>query len=216
MKPSCCETSDRHFSEAIARKDLQAYLKGKFNWTTRTLLKTLAPKKTEASSLLDIGGGVGVILHEFVAGSAMTATLIETSSAYLQVAQEEAQKRGYSDQVRFMQGDFVYATEEISKVDLVSLDRVVCCYPDAERLIQASTAKCLKWYALSYPRDKWWVRLGIRFENWMRRRAGDSFQVHIYSEALIDKLIKRAGFSQQFHAHNFTWGVAVYRRTDTA
>jgi hypothetical protein len=208
---SCCSaTTDQHFSEAVARKDLQAYQKGKLNWATRTLLKALASRTLEVSSLLDIGGGVGVILHELLPGSRIAATFIEVASAYLQIAQEETQKRGYGDRVQVIQGDFVCLAEEISKVDLVTLDRVVCCYPDAERLIQVSAAKSLKWYALSYPRDKWWVRLVIGFENWCRRRADGSFQVHIHSETMIDELLQQEGFSRQFHARTFIWSVAIY------
>src|SRR5688572_17199897 len=214
MDTCCRETTDHHFSEAIARKDLQEYQRGRFSKTTRILLDALRPKAAEASGLLDIGGGVGVILHELLDGSAMEATFVEIASAYLQVAQEVAQKRGYGDRVRFMQGDFVCLAEKIPSVDLVTLDRVVCCYPDVKPFIEASASKSLKWYALSYPRDKWWVRLAIGFENWRRRRAGDSFQVHIHSETLIDELIERAGFSRQFHNSTFTWCMAIYQRQD--
>ena len=215
MDTCCRETTDHHFSEARARKDLQAYQRGRLNKTTRILLKALRPKAAESSSLLDIGGGAGVILHELLDGSAMAATFVEIASAFIQVAREEAEKRGNGSRVRFMQGDFVTLAGKVSGAELVTLDRVVCCYPDVEPLIEVSTSKSLKWYALSYPRDQWWVRLAIRFENWRRRRAGDSFQVQIHSETLMDELIKQAGFSRQFHARTFTWEVAIYRRDNT-
>jgi magnesium-protoporphyrin O-methyltransferase len=176
------------------------------------MLDALRPKAAEVSSLLDIGGGVGVILHELLDGSAMEASFVEIASAYLQVAREEAEKHGYRGRVQFVQGDFVALAGKIADAELVTLDRVVCCYPDAEPLIKSSASKALKWYALSYPRDRWWVRLAIRFENWRRRRGGDSFQVHIHSEILMDELVKRAGFSRQFHARTLTWSVAIYRR----
>jgi magnesium-protoporphyrin O-methyltransferase len=64
----------------------------------------LRPRAAGASSLLDIGGGAGVILHELLDGSAMAATFVEIAAAYLRVAREEAEKRGYGDRVRFMQG----------------------------------------------------------------------------------------------------------------
>jgi hypothetical protein len=210
---SCCrETTDHHFGEAIARKDLQTYERGSLNKTTRILLEALRPKATEVFSLLDIGGGVGVILHELLDGSAMEATYVEVASAYLQVAQEEAEKRGNGGRVRFVHGDFVALAGKINDAEMVTLDRVVCCYPEAEPLIEASASKALKWYALSYPRDRWWVRLAIRFENWNRNRRGDPFQVYVHSETLIDELIKRAGFSRQVHARTLTWCVAIYLR----
>jgi ubiquinone/menaquinone biosynthesis C-methylase UbiE len=64
--------------------------------------------------LLDIGGGTGVILHEMLDGSAMAATFVEIASANLRVAREEAEKRGYGGRVRFMQGDFVSLSGNIS------------------------------------------------------------------------------------------------------
>ena len=215
MDNCCRETTDHHFSEARARKDLQAYHRGRLNKTTRILLKALRPKAAESSSLLDIGGGAGVILHELLDGTAMAATFVEIASAFVQVAQEEAEKRGYRNRVQFMQGDFVCLAEKIPGAELVTLDRVVCCYPDVEQLIKLSAAKSLRWYALSYPRDQWWVRLAIRFENWRRRRAGDPFQVHIHSEPLMDELIKGEGYSRLFYARTLTWGVAIYQRHNT-
>jgi hypothetical protein len=216
MDTCCRETTDHHFGEAIARKDLQEYRRGSFIKTTRMLLEALRPKAAEASSLLDIGGGVGVILHELLDGSTMEATFVEIASAYVQAAHEEADRRGHDSRVQFMQGDFVSLASKISGAELVTLDRVVCCYPDVEPLVEASASKALKWYALSYPREQWWVRLAIRFENWRRRRGGDPFQVHIHPEALMDELIKRAGFSRQFHARTLTWCVAIYQRHNAA
>jgi hypothetical protein len=210
---SCCrETTDHHFGEAVARENLKGYRRGRVNKTTRILLETLRPRVAGTSGLLDIGGGVGVILHELLAGSTMPATFVEIATAYLQVAREEAEKRGTSSRVQFLEGDFVSLAGQIAGVELVTLDRVVCCYPDVEPLIRVSASKSLKWYALSYPRDKWWVRLAIRFENWCRRRGGDTFQVHIHPETLMDDLIKREGFSRQFYTRTLTWCVAVYQR----
>jgi magnesium-protoporphyrin O-methyltransferase len=214
METCCSETTDQHFGDEVAGKDLQEYRRGRFNKTTRILLKALRPIAAEVSRLLDIGGGVGVILHELLDGSAMEATFVEIASAYLRVAREEAERRGYGGRVRFMQGDFVSLAGKITGADLVTLDRVVCCYPDAEQLIGVSASKSLKWYALSYPRNKWWVRLAIRFENWSRRRGGDPFQVHIHPETLMDEIIRREGFTRQFHASTLTWCVAIYQRNN--
>jgi hypothetical protein len=186
------------------------------NKTARILLKALRPRTPEIANLLDIGGGVGVILHELLDSSAMDATFVEMASAYLQVAREEAEKRGYANRVRFMQGDFVAIAGNIAEADLVTLDRVVCCYPEAKPLIEASTSRALKWYALSYPRDQWWVRLAIRYENWRRQRSGDPFQVYVHPETSIDELIDRAGFSRQFHTRTLTWCVAIYLRHSAA
>jgi hypothetical protein len=46
----------------------------------------------------------------------------------------------------------------------VALDRVVCCYPSWERLLDAALGHAERCLALSYPRDAWYVRLGMTLE----------------------------------------------------
>ena len=69
------------------------------------------------------------------------------------------------------------------------LDRVICCYPNMDSLVSASARHATRFYALSYPRGTWWVRIpmlvlnlvyalprkrfrGIRTQT--RRRVGNS------------------------------------------
>ena len=59
MDTCCRETTDQHFNDAVAGKDLQEYRRGRINKTTRILLKALRSRAAGASSLLDIGGGTG-------------------------------------------------------------------------------------------------------------------------------------------------------------
>jgi hypothetical protein len=45
---------------------------------------------------------------------------------------------------------------------VVTLDRVVCCYPDAETLLRAAAQRARKLVAFTYPRDRWYVRVFIK------------------------------------------------------
>jgi hypothetical protein len=52
---------------------------------------------------------------------------------------------------------------------VVTLDRVVCCYPDPEALLGAAAAKTRQVLAFTYPRDRWYVRTMFAFGNfWLR------------------------------------------------
>lgn len=48
---------------------------------------------------------------------------------------EEALRRGRTDDVRVVHGDLVQVSNELPAADLVTLDRVVCCYPSCELLL---------------------------------------------------------------------------------
>jgi hypothetical protein len=50
----------------------------------------------------------------------------------VQVAQDEANRRGHAEQVQFLHGDFLALAPAIAPADLVTLDRVLCCYPELE------------------------------------------------------------------------------------
>ncbi len=52
------------------------------------------------------------------------------------------------------EGDFMTLDERIDNADICLLDKVVCCYPDAQGLVQKSLAKTKQVYGLTYPRDR--------------------------------------------------------------
>jgi magnesium-protoporphyrin O-methyltransferase len=141
---------------------------------------------------------------------------VEAASAYLRLAQEEAARRGYADRVRFLHGDFLDLAERVPPAEVVVLNRVVCCYPDAERLLTVAAGRSLRCVAMSYPREGWVVRLGDRFENWQRRRRGDPFRTYVHAEGRLHEALRRAGFERAVRRGTPLWRVALYRRLDDA
>lgn len=61
--------------------------------------------------------------------------------------------------------DVVDVADGSAPADAVTLDRVVCCYPSYDRLLEHALRFAGHAFAFSYPRDRWFVRLGIWFEN---------------------------------------------------
>lgn len=163
--------------------------------------------------MLDVGGGIGIIHHELLrAAVADTATHVDASSSYLEAARSEAQRRGHDGRVRFMHGDFVDLAPELDAADIVTLDRVICCYPDMERLVGLSAGRARRLYGVVYPRDTWWLRLSFPLPNlWFRlRRSG--FRVYLHNPTHIDAVIRAQGLEPAFHATTLVWEVAVYKR----
>ena len=95
----CCCGHQEAFGEKTAARDLRRYRRRGPRKTTRQLLEALRSQGVEDATVLDIGGGVGVIEHELLESGAMRAEGVDASRAYLRAAREEAERRGHSDRL---------------------------------------------------------------------------------------------------------------------
>ena len=66
---------------------------------------------------------------------------LDGSTAHLAAAREETERRGHVRRVEFVHGDFVDLASAIPAADVVTLDRVICCYHEMERLLVACGAQ---------------------------------------------------------------------------
>jgi hypothetical protein len=169
MTSCCCQGVDQMFGERTAQHDLRRYRERGPSKPTRMLLEALQREGIERASVLDIGGGVGVIQLELLEAGAERATSVEASTAYLRVARDEAQRRGHAHRIRYETGDFVAVADRVEPADVVTLDRVICCYPDMEALVGRSADRARRLYGLVYPRDRWWVAVAFRVVNLVLR-----------------------------------------------
>src|SRR5437764_14522968 len=141
MSCCSCEGYQSQFGEKHAAKDLRRYRQNGPDKTTRLLLDQLMAAGVRGASLLDIGGGVGVVHHELLKAGANSVVHVDATAANINAAADEAGRLGHTDRVRFLLGDFVALAAEIPAVDVVTLDRVICCYPEMERLVSQSAAR---------------------------------------------------------------------------
>jgi magnesium-protoporphyrin O-methyltransferase len=208
-----CKGAERIFSDRWARRELKSYRKDGPAKTTRLLLDTLKEAGVAGLSLLDIGGGVGAIQHELMTAGAYHSVDVDASSAYLQLAQSEAEKRGYADHAEYIHGDFVQMASEIEAADIVTLDRVVCCYPDMQALVDLSSQRAKQFYGLIYPRDNFITRTGIHLVNFLVFRLwGNSFRNYIHNSTEIDSIVRANGLDLLLHRKMGLWQVFVYQR----
>ena len=176
------------------------------------LLELLAPYRATSSTVLDIGGGIGIIDQELLKTGIGHAVLVDGSTASLAVAREEAQRLDLADRIEFVEGDFVKLAAAIEPADIVTLDRVVCCYPDAEALVSGSAARVQTVYGLVMPRDRFMVRIAVRLENlWFRLRRR-TFRAYVHPTARVDEIIAAAGLQPRSERHTAFWRVVVYDR----
>jgi magnesium-protoporphyrin O-methyltransferase len=213
MPCNCCEITDNTFGEESARSDLRSYRRRGPAAQTKLLLQAIRSLRLRKAELLDIGGGIGAIHHELLEDVADQATHIDASSAYLQEARAEAARRGHERRVRFIHADFTEVASDLPQADIVTLDRVVCCYPDYRRLLKAAAAQSRKALAFTYPRETWYLRIGLNIINFFQRLQKDPFRVFLHPVAEMDALLQSEGLERVSLRRLFVWEVALYQRT---
>lgn len=217
--PACCSTfecaADQQFTEKKAAAELKRYRTKGPGPTTRLLQDGLAAAGGLNGTLLDIGSGVGALTFGLLERGIAHAIAVDASSAYTSVARQEAERLGRSSAVQFVHGDFVTIASGLRVATLVTLDRVVCCYPSYQPLMEAAVCHADRYLALSYPRDVWYVRLGMQIENAQRWLTRNSFRTFVHSPAQIEHLIRGAGFALANRRETWMWSVDVYVRQGT-
>jgi len=162
------------------------------------------------ASLLDIGGGVGAIHHALLDAGASSALHVDVSPDYIKAAQDEAGRRGHADRVRFLRGDFVQLASTVPDADIVTLDRVICCYPDMPALVTHAAEKARRLFGAVYPPNVWWIRLGVRGINALMRMRRSAFRVYVHSPAAIDAVLRRNGFERIKLERTLAWEIVIY------
>jgi len=210
---SCqCQGIEREFSEQYAVRELTSYRRKGASRTTRMLTEALQAENLKGGTLLDIGGGVGAIPHILLAAGMRSATCVEASRAYAAAAAQEARRRGLSERVELREGDFVELAPRVGQHDVVTLDRVICCYDDLDTLVSLSGARARRLYGLVFPRDTWWTRLGVRLLNAMMRLRRSPFRSYVHRTERLEALLRGMGFTRRFAEQTAVWQVQVYSR----
>ncbi|MFQ5611743.1 MAG: methyltransferase domain-containing protein [Anaerolineae bacterium] len=212
MKCCQCQGIEMLFDDKTALKELEHYRQKGPSKTTRLLLEAVRANGLDGKTLLDIGGGVGAIQHELWPAGLSHITNVDASSAYLAAARAEAERQGYVEQASYHHGDFVDLAERLEPVDIVTLDKVICCYHDMEALVRLSSAQAGALYALIFPRDTWWMKVFQPIFNAFFRVRRHPFRVFLHPTEAVDALIRSNGFEQRYHRRAGIWQVMVYAR----
>lgn len=208
---SCqCQGIEREFSAREARGQMRRYRKQGPARTTQVLIDALVGMGVEGGTLLDIGGGVGAIQHALLTAGASRAHSVEASSAYAEVAREESDRRGWTERIVASRGDFVELASAIPPADVVTLDRVICCYHDMRALVTASASHASRLYGVVYPRDAWWLRPAFALGNIVLRLRRSSFRIYLHRRAEVEAVIRERGLRPAFRRELGIWQVAVF------
>ena len=205
--------AERHFTDRIAERDLESYRAKGPGPTTRLLRDGIKQAGHIDGTLLDIGAGIGALTFELLEAGATRAIAVDASPAYIATASREAVRRDCLETIQFIRDDFLGAAAQIPSATIVTLDRVICCYPASRPLLEEAVKHAERLFAFSYPRDTWYVRLWNAIVNAKRHLTGNPFRTYIHSAAEMERVVADAGFRRVSRRGTFAWSVDVYARS---
>jgi methyltransferase family protein len=210
MSCGACEGIERQFDRGKADKELRRFHRRGPLANTRRLIEELRTRAREGDSLLDIGGGVGAIHHVLLDADVRTAVHLDASSGYIDVARGEAARRGHAGRVQFVHGDFVEIAGNLAPADIVTLDRVICCYPDMDAMVARAADKTRRLLGAVYPRDAWWVRVALALANTRSRLRKSAFRVYLHPPTAIEAKLDAHGLRRTSLRRTIVWEIATF------
>jgi hypothetical protein len=207
----CCRPGgyERLFSARQARLDAARYRKRGLGGTERNLVDLAGD--VSGATVLEVGGGVGAIELELLAAGADRGTNVELSGEYEEEAGKLLAERGLRGRVDRRVADFV--TEPVEPHDVVVMHRVVCCYPDVDRLVGVAAASTRRRLVLTYPRERPWTRAGIVAVNFFMRLSRSDFRAFVHPVARMTAAAQREGLAlERRDRQGLIWENAAYER----
>lgn len=212
---SCCcphsKSGGRIFS-FFARSYRRRFTKNGFEPSQQQLMQGLQQAGYKDASLLEVGSGVGYMHQVLLELGAKNAVGIDLAADMLKEAQEWADEKGLTDRVQYIQGDFIELLDQVDVAEVTILDKVVCCYPHAELLVNSSIAKTNRVYALTYPRNRWFIRVAIEVMAFILKLSGSDFRAFVHNPNDIEAWITEAGFKKAYQNKTFIWLTQVYQK----
>lgn len=212
---SCCcphsKSGGKLFS-FFARSYRRRFSKNGFEPSQQQLIEGMKLANFSDASLLEVGSGVGYLHQILLEQGAKNAVGIDFSPDMLDEAQKWADEKGLTDRVQYIQGDFIELLDQVDIADVTILDKVVCCYPFAELLVNSSTTKTNRVYALTYPRNRWFTKVAIEVMACFLKISGSDFRAFVHNPQDIEKWIVKAGFKKSYQKQTFIWLTQIYQK----
>jgi magnesium-protoporphyrin O-methyltransferase len=215
MADCCAATLDSQFDARSAGQQLQEFRRNGPSKETKLLSSALRDAGISGATVLDIGGGIGAVQAGAFRDGAVRALSVDASNGYVDAARSLAAEHGYIDRVEYRVGDFVDIAESIPAVDVVTLDKVICCYADMNALLGRSAERADRLYAAVYPRDGLLIRAANVVHNAFRRVTRSSFRTYIHRSSAIEGVLAGHGFRMRSMATTVIWRIVVFERTET-
>jgi magnesium-protoporphyrin O-methyltransferase len=181
---------------------------------SKTLLGALQDARPAGHSILELGCGPGALLTELLTSGAGSATGLDLSAEALREARERTIEAGVGDRATFANADGARA--ELRPHDWVVLDKVICCYPDPEALLENAIPAAQRLFAFALPESTGWrgalARIALGIENTVLGVLRRPCPGYVHDVPAIERRLQGAGFDRTFRTSTTVWYVAVFQR----
>jgi hypothetical protein len=210
----CCDPRgcDEFFGGRFARRMAARYRKRGLDKTARRMVGFLESRGIGDATVLEVGGGIGEIEIELLRRGARRTVNLELSSAYDAEAHRLLAEAGLEGRAERRLHDIAVDPAGVQAADVVVLHRVVCCYPDYERLLTAAAGRARRLLVFSYPRRNAVSRSVIALQNAAFRLTRKQFRTFAHPPAEMLAVLQAGGLDATFAHHGLAWQVAGLER----
>ena len=200
------------FGPRFARHLAARYRKRGLDRTAARIVDFVASRGIEGATVLEVGGGVGDIQVELLRRGAARATNLELVDVYDADANRLATAAGVGGRVTRRLVDIAAAPDAVEPADIVILHRVVCCYPDYERLLSAAAGHARRLLVFSHPPRNRVSRTFMSAQNLTFRLMGKSFRTFTHPPAAMVAVAEARGMRSEYTHHGRVWQVVGLTR----
>jgi 2-polyprenyl-3-methyl-5-hydroxy-6-metoxy-1,4-benzoquinol methylase len=207
--PSCCDPRgcDRFFGDRFARSVARRYRKRGLDKPSRQMVAFLEREGIAGATVLEIGGGIGEIHIELLRRGAARATSLELSPAYDEPASELLREHGLEGRADRRLLDIAADPDAVEPADVVVLHRVVCCYPDYERLLGAAADHARRAVVFSHPPRNVVSRAIVGAQNLGFRALRREFRTFAHPPRAMLRVLEERGLQVRFRHRGIPWQV---------
>ena len=216
IEEHCCG-ADSMFDAKTARKQYQQYLKKGPSKVTARMIEQLSAYVDfdRDKSMIDVGGGIGALQWWFLESGGKKTTSVDASSSYIARTREHAEKNDWQDQTHFIMGDIAELDNDIGEADVITMDKVVCCYPDYKSIIKTCRDRSRSLVSLSFPMDGFVAKVISDIGALFIRFKTKNFRPYVHPVAGIRDEFLDNGFVRVDHSLSFPWHIETYQRINS-
>lgn len=211
IKEHCCGV-DMFFNEKTAAKEYRIYLKKGPSRVTTRIIQQLESHDVTGKTMIDVGGGIGALQWWFLENGGAHTIDIDASTGYLSQAEKHAIDNGWQEKAQFHAGDCTDVYDQIDKADCITLDKVICCYPNYKEILEATCDKSTGYVSLSYPMDGVISQAAARLGGLYFMLKHNPYRPFVHSVKEIRQIFLTKGYNRVAHNIAFPWHVETYAR----
>ena len=201
------------FDARFARRLASRYRRRGLDKTAHRMVEYVASRGIEEFTVLEVGGGIGDIEIELLKRGARSAVNLELSGAYDAEAERLLAEAGLEDRAERRVHDIAVDPDGVDRADIVVLHRVVCCYPDYERLLTAAASRARRLLVFSYPPRNPLSRLFIALQNAGLRLLRKEFRTFAHPPREMLAVLAANGMTERYGHRGVPWRITGVERT---